>query len=115
MSPRGLVSGSSGQGNSGLGLESRGSDIQRRVIEDCMTQKSRVDRRSGSINPRRPVPIVKQQYGKSQNKAGMEYQLSPKLPECFLRQKGGNTAIASQREASASGTAHEFSSSRNGR
>ena len=51
MSPRGLVSGSSGA--SGLGLD---SDIQRRVIEDLKSNKKR-----GSINPRRPVPIIKQQ------------------------------------------------------
>jgi hypothetical protein len=45
----------------------------------------------------------------------MEYQLSPKLPECFLRPKGGNTAISSQREPHLVGTAQEYSSSRNGR
>ena len=44
MSPRGLVSGSSGA--SGLGLDSRN-------IQDLKTKKR------GSVNPRRPVPIVK--------------------------------------------------------
>jgi len=84
MSPRGLVSGSSGA--SGLGLD---SDIQRRVIEDLKSNKKR-----GSINPRRPVPIIKQQYSKKVNNEA----LSPKLPECFLRQMGGATAVASQRD-----------------
>lgn len=43
------------------GIESRQSDVCRRVIEDLAIKYSTIDRRSGSINPRRQNPIVKQQ------------------------------------------------------
>jgi hypothetical protein len=42
------------------GIESRQSDVCRRVMEDLAIKYSKIDRRSGSINPRRQNPIVKQ-------------------------------------------------------
>lgn len=45
--------------NRQTGIESRQSDVCRKVIEDLAIKYSTIDRRSGSINPRRQNPIVK--------------------------------------------------------
>jgi hypothetical protein len=67
------------------------------VIEDFSSKYSSIDKRSGSIGPRRQNPIVKQQFGK-RTANGME--LTPKLPDCFLMGPGGMNSAGDRNNTS---------------